>query len=253
MAMKHIDDLFQDNRYSLQKCIHKSTAWLLDEIEDLEREYGNQIWNPESIMTSRQWNGTTGFTKILVQGNFYVCVYEPAFKQILPCFDILPLTLVFEADDEWFRGLNFHYLPHQSRIQLLGHLMKYASTISPRTGKPVLNDQTSLLFDWDTIDNSPARPFVRTTARRYRIEKARTEFKYINPLHWALMLLLPCEHFVKEDRNQVWNDTAREVMEIAKEYEAQRDPTMGFEKAFQDALDSVKQDEGRRITRRKEV
>ena len=121
------------------------------------------------------------------------------------------------------------------------------------TGKPILNNQTRLLFDWDTIDNSSVRPLVRPIARRYRIERARTEFKYINPLHWALMLLLPCEQFVKEsNRNKVWDDTAKQAMEISEEYEEQKDPAVDFEKAFQDALDSVKQGEGRRITRRLE-
>ena len=118
--------------------------------------------------------------------------------------------------------------------------MNYATTISPSTGKPVLNDQTRLLFDWDTIDNSPVRPLVRTIARRYRIERARTEFKYINPLHWALMLLLPCEQFVKEsNRNKVWDDTAKQVMEIAKEYEEQKDAMGGDVKMLRDKLDSL--------------
>ena len=253
MPLKHIDSLFRENRYSLHKCLSKSTDWMLDEIEELEREYGEQVWNPGNIMTARQWNGSDGLTKTLVPGNFYMCVYEPVFKHILPYYDILPLTLVFETDGEWFRGLNFHYVPYRTRIQLLGHLMKYATTISPQTGKPVLNDQTRLLFDWDTIDNSPARPLVRITARRYRIENVRTDFKHINPLHWALMLLLPCEHFVKEsDRNKVWDDAAKQAMEIAKEYEAQKD-MRNFEKVFQDTVDSVKQGEGRRITGRLEI
>ena len=240
MTLRHIDRLFQDNRYTLHKCLFKSTEWMLDEIEEMEKEYGEQVWNPGSIMTSRQWNGTTGLTKILVPGNFYMCVYEPVFKQILPYYDIFPLTLVFEADDEWFRGLNFHYVPYRTRIQLLGHLMNYATTISPQTGKPVLNDQTRLLFDWNTIDNSAVRPLVRPIARRYRIERARTEFKYINPLHWALMLLLPCEQFVKEsNRNKVWDDTAKQAMEISKEYEEQKEAMRDDVEMLRDKFDSL--------------
>lgn len=149
----------------------------------------------------------------------------------------------------FFSKFHGRYVPYRTRIHLLGHLMNYANTISSHTGKLVLNDRTRLLFDWEMIDNSPARPLVRTTARRYRIENARTDFKYTNPLHWALMLLLLCEQFVKEDRQEVWKDTAREAMEITKECEEQKDLMADFGNVFQNAVDSVKQGEGRRITR----
>ena len=43
MILKHIDHLFQSNRYSLDCCLCKSLDWFFDEIEDLERR---RILNP---------------------------------------------------------------------------------------------------------------------------------------------------------------------------------------------------------------
>ena len=253
MPLKHIDYLFRDNRYSMHKCLFKSSDWLLDEIEDLEKEYGEQIWTPGSIMMARQWNGSDGLTKILVPGNLYMFVYDPLLKYILPYYDIFPLVLVFESGDGWFRGLNFHHLPYQARIRLLGHLMNYATTISPYTGKPILNDQTRLLFDWPAVEDSPARPLVRPIEQKYWMNHAITDFKYINPLHWALMMMLPCEHFVKEsNRNKVWDDTVRKAMQITEEHLKREDPTVDFEKVMQKALSSVKQRDRRAITQKLE-
>ena len=109
--------------------------------------------------------------------------------------------------------------------------MKHATTLFPMTGKPVLNDRMRLLFDWDAVRDSSARAFVQPIEGKYWMNQARTRLKYIDSLHWALMLLLPCEQFVKEsDRNKIWDDTAKQAMEIAKEYEAQKDAMPGFEK-----------------------
>ena len=242
MTLKHIDHLFQSNRYSLNCCLRKSPDWIFDEIEDLEREYGNQIWNPGRLLYAKQRNGSNGMTKTILPGNFYMFIYDPLLKHELPYFDILPLVLVFETGDGWFRGLNFHYLPQQARIQLLGHLMKYATTISPQTGKPILNDQTRILFDWEKVKDSPARSFVQPSEQKYLMNRARTDFKYINPLHWALMLLLPCEHFAKEDTETVWKDTVRKAMEVGKEHWRRKDPTVDFEKMVQNEVDSMRRD-----------
>ena len=73
------------------------------------------------------------------------------------------------------------------------------------------------------------------------MNRVRTDFKYINPLHWALMLLLPCEHFAKEDTETVWKDTVRKAMEVGKEHWNRKDPTVDFEKMVHNALDSIEQ------------
>ena len=102
MTLKHIDHLFQSNRYSLNCCLRKSPDWIFDEIEDLEREYGNQIWNPGRLLYVKQCNGSNGITKIILPGNFYMFIYDPLLKRTLPYYDILPFGACLCAPEKPF-------------------------------------------------------------------------------------------------------------------------------------------------------
>ena len=250
MHMKHIDHLFQSNRYSLDCCLRKSSGWFEEEIRNLEKEYGEQISNPGKVMYVRQSNGSDGLTNVVQPGKIYMFAHYPLLKCILPYYDILPLVLVFEVGEGWFRGLNFHLLPYQARTRLLGHLMRYATTRTLMTREPTLNEHTRILFDWDAVKDSEAHSFVQPIEQRYWMDDVRTGFKYINPLHWALMLLLPCEHFVKEDTETVWKDTVRKAMGVSKEHWRRKNPTVDFEKMVQNEVDSIKQGDKGIITRK---
>ena len=74
------------------------------------------------------------------------------------------------------------------------------------------------------------------------MNRARTDFKYINPLYRALMLLLPCEHFAKEDTESAWKDTVRKAVEVGKEHWRRKGPTVDFEKMVQNEVDSMRRD-----------
>ena len=251
MMMRHIDYLFHDNPYSLHKCFRKSLDWILDELKDLELEYGAQIWNVGRLLHARQCNGSNCLTNVIVPGNFYTFLYKPLSRYVLPYYDIFPLVLVFQAENGWFRGLNLHHLPQQTRIQLVGHLMNYATTISPMTGEPTLTDQTRILFDWDEIKDSPAGAFMQPIEQKYLMNRAKGGFKYIDPRHWALMLMLPCEQFVKADKDDVWRDTVRKAKENYKEHwERKGYQVMDFEKMLENTISSIQQGDGGAITRK---
>ena len=102
MTLKHIDHLFQDNRYDLDRCLHNPLGWLEDERRNMEREYGSQISNPGRLLHARQGNGSDGITDTITRGNFYTFLYEPRSARTLPYFDVMPLTLVFETGEGWF-------------------------------------------------------------------------------------------------------------------------------------------------------
>ena len=176
MTLKHIDDLFQDTRYHLDNCLHNPDEWFENKMRNLEREYGYQISNPGSVMIAQQGSGSTGLAKTIIPGEFYMFLHDPIQKLSLPYFDILPFTFVFEAEGDWFRGLNFHYLPHPLRIRLLQYLMKYATT------KPV-NENTRILLDWDEAKDSSKGYVVQPCEQEYWTGEARSEFKLIEPRH----------------------------------------------------------------------
>ena len=213
MPLKHIDDLFQDTQYDLDACLDKPVEWFEKEMRKLEREYGKQVSDPGNMMTAQQRSGSNGLTTTIIPGEFYMFLHDPIQKWSLPYYDILPLTFVFEAGRDWFRGLNFHYLPCSLRVHLLQYLMKYA------TIKPV-NNKTRILLDWEEAKNSSSCYLVQPCEQRYWMGEARTEFKLIEPRHWALMMMLPCENFVKEHKLMVWKNTMNHSTEVVKDYVA---------------------------------
>ena len=226
MTHKDIDYLFHENPYRLDRCVTKSPEWFSDEIRDLKKEYGKEVYGSGSIIYARQKRtGKEGLTEIIVPGNIYTYIYEPPQeeKQIRPYYDIMPLTLVFEAEDGWFRGLNFHYIPYRPRIQLLWYLMRHSTVICPETGSFVLNEHTRLPFDWNTEKDSVVGHLIQLLTRRYLVNRSRTKFKYIEPHHWALMMMMPCEQFVKEDVTKIWADMVDRARVIRNGMQAKDD------------------------------
>ena len=203
---KHIEHLFQKDRYNLKRCLRKPAGWFSDEVKNLAKVYGAEIANPSSIMEACQGSGDRGLTSKIVPGNLYMCRYSPPAEHSLPYYDRFPLIMPYKTESRMFRAWNFHYLPHQARILLLAHLMKYADTKSFWTRKPVLNNKTSMQFDGRALKDLAAHPVARPTSHEYQLAHVKTQFKFIEPKHWALMMLLPTESFVMSKKSQVWAD-----------------------------------------------
>ena len=241
MPQKRIDELFQDTRYDLDNCLDNPPEWFKNETRKLETEYGSQISSSTRVMFADQGSGDTGFTTTIVPGEFYMFHHDPIQKWALRYYDLSPFTFVFEAGRDWFRGLNFHYLPYPSRIELLQYLMKYA------TIKPV-NDRTRILIDWDEAKDSSFGYLVQPCEQKYWMGEVRTRFKLIEPRHWALMMMLPCEDFFRAHKSRVWMDKMKHSAEVAKDYVA-RHGTPEDVRKMRDYLDSLVQDKKVTITR----
>ena len=203
---KHIEHLFQNSQYSLKRCLRKPAEWFSSEIENLAKVYGNEISSPSSIMEARQGSGDKGLASSILPGNLYMCGYNPSHKHGLPYHDKFPLIMPYKTESRTFRALNFHYLPYQARILLIGHLMRYADTKSFWTGKIVLNDKTRIRFDREAIEKSSLHLLAESVSHEYRHAHVNTQFKRIEPRHWVLMMLLPTESFVAATKTEVWND-----------------------------------------------
>ena len=203
---KHIEHLFQKDRYNLKRCLRKPAEWFSDEVKNLAKVYGTEIASLPSIMEARQGSGDRGLTSKIAPGNLYMCRYSPPPEHSLPYYDRFPLIMPYKTGSRMFRAWNFHYLPHQARILFLGHLMKYADTRSFWTGKPVLKNKTRMQFDGRALKDLAAHPVARPMSHEYRIAHVKTQFKLIEPRHWVLMMLLPTESFVMSKKSQVWAD-----------------------------------------------
>jgi len=116
-------------------------------------------------------------------GRLYLYLYDPKNKRKLPYYDVAPLSLILEKGTEGFIGVNFHYLPPQLRLALLGS--------DPRT----------------ILRSKEVKPLMRN----YLYSNVKSRFLNILQEEWDMVSALPVERFQKQSKSYVWNETLGEI------------------------------------------
>lgn len=121
-------------------------------------------------------------TSSLVSGHMYIYRYKATTKNIR--YDEYPLIFMIRKRNAYFDGINFNYLSIRKRIQLLGFLRGYATTVS-------LTENTSLLVTAmkHTLMTSPRQSYALKTFHRYRIKNIRSSILKISPLNWEAAII----------------------------------------------------------------
>lgn len=121
-------------------------------------------------------------------GSMYFYYYDPKWKAKLPVYDIFPCTLVYKmAPDGWY-GLNFHYLPHMQRAQLLDAL--YEQITDTR-----YDDKTKFAITYEILQRTWKLRWYKHCIKRYLAHHVRSRFVYVPPSDWDTALFLPVENF----------------------------------------------------------
>ena len=116
-------------------------------------------------------------------GRLYLYLYDTKKKLKLPYYDVAPLSLILEKGTEGFIGVNFHYLPPQLRLALLGS--------DPRT----------------ILRSKEVKPLMRN----YLYSNVKSRFLNILQEEWDMVSALPVERFQKQSKSYVWNETLGEI------------------------------------------
>ena len=116
-------------------------------------------------------------------GRLYLFLYDPKTKKKLPYYDMAPLSMILEKGTEGFVGVNFHYLPPQLRLGLLGS--------EPRT----------------ILRSKEVKPLMRN----YLYSNVKSRFLNILQEEWDMVSALPVERFRKQNKSTVWNETLGEI------------------------------------------
>lgn len=176
--------------------IVKSYDWYMRQIKLLAAAR----LRPSSLLRSEI--GTV--TNRIQVGSMYLFMYDPKLKVTLPVYDRFPLVLPFRKTEDGFVGLNLHYLPYLIRARLLGALYKLATT------KP--NDPNlRLRLSWELLDNASRFSGAQVCVKRYLTSHLRSAFFQINTADWKAAIFLPVEDFVKQSKNQVFQNTRRRM------------------------------------------
>ena len=121
-------------------------------------------------------------------GNMYLFNYDPKHKKTLDVYDTFPLIFPFSMQKDRFYGINMHYLKPLDRARLMDALHSIAN-----------NDKydrtTKLEISWQVIKQAAKGKRYEETVHCYLKKHVKSAMKYIEPLSWDYVLLLPLSRF----------------------------------------------------------
>jgi len=132
-------------------------------------------------------------------GNMNFFVYDAKHKKTLPYYDKFPLIIPIDETNNYFLGINFHYLSISYRISLMEKLMRFQRT---------QQNEQRVLAEWRNIKNFKE---VRPTIKKYLKRHVRSPFVKIEQEEFKLALMLPVQDFAKATRNKVYYDSRRMI------------------------------------------
>ena len=128
--------------------------------------------------------------KVLMPGKFYLFWYDPKWKHVLPVYDTFPYILVTSVDYEkkCFRGINFHYLPLNPRVNFFAALYEIAADTKIPAGKKdgMLWRRAQAIAE--VTGNSK---FLGESIKMYLLDHVKSTFVQVYKEDWALTAFLP--------------------------------------------------------------
>ena len=190
-----LQSIFEKNRYDYS-IVKKSKSWFDQQSLLLA---GKGI-TPQKLLADKSQT----FTTSVFPGNLYMFYYDPKHKDTLPYYDRFPMVFPWKKTEGGFIGLNLHYLPYGLRVRLMEKLMIFKSDSS-------MTEQTRLKFSWGLIDGvakfAPAAPCVK----QYLTDHVKSPFIKVHAQDWPTAMMMPVERFVGASRQQVWQDSVKQI------------------------------------------
>ena len=129
-------------------------------------------------------------------GKMYMFAYDAKYKDKLPYFDMFPLVFPIEFYPNGFLGINLHYLPPMARASLMDSIYRVNVTEDSRVrlNNKKFDSSTKLLISYQILKGYASRyADVKECIKRYRRDRVRSSFHYVNPADWDKALLLPLQ------------------------------------------------------------
>jgi hypothetical protein len=131
-------------------------------------------------------------------GSMFLFNYDPKTKDKLPYYDIFPLIFMIEIYNDGFLGINLHYLPPYYRAKLMNAL--YGITLKE-------GDKMKLQVSYRILKSAAKFRLFKPCVKRYLTSHVQSQFMFIEPEKWDIVLMLPTQRFVKASADQVWKDS----------------------------------------------
>lgn len=139
----------------------------------------------------------------IIPGCMYFYKYDPKYKNVLPFYDMFPLTFIVNATSTHFTGINFHYLPYNVRFVLYDKLVK-----NPITSQA---DVKKIRANWELLSNASKYPEVQPAVKQYLISHVQSKFLYVPIEDMKTALMLPVEKFVGASSAKVQRNSMKQI------------------------------------------
>jgi len=137
-------------------------------------------------------------------GRLYFFYYDPKYADVLPYYDIFPLTLVLKRYNDGFLGLNLHYLPPIQRAMFLDRLSGY--TILDEN-----EDPERIRITYSILSASRKYKAFEPCLKRYLYDHMGSRLLRVDPPEWETALFLPVERFQKARKTKVFRESMNKI------------------------------------------
>jgi hypothetical protein len=175
--------------------------WFRKAIKRMEgHEKSNLIEDRRGIFRNRKKVG------VIRTGEMYMFRYIPKGRNTLKYYDEYPLVIVTSKGDDYFRGLNLHYLPHKYRAIFFTNLQSYISNHN-------YDGNTRLRVTKRMINTMSKFRFGKVCYRTYSLNQIRSKMVKIHSREWFASLFLPTESFVPPIKSTIWKESRRKIID----------------------------------------
>jgi hypothetical protein len=172
MAISDFEKQLNEAGNNLLAAAKSSLDWFKDKIDNFSKKNINDIFKK------------TAMPEI---GSMYLFVYDPKYKDTLPFYDMFPLVIPIEFQNQGFLGLNLHYLPPAARSSLLSALATLANNDK-------YNDTTKLTISYEIVKRYSSQfPGNTECIKRYLYGHVRSQFQFVSPSDWAKVVTMPLQ------------------------------------------------------------
>lgn len=114
--------------------------------------------------------------------------YDPKHKDTLPIYDTFPLVLITSVEGNAWRGINFHYLPPQTRMWILLELANIVDTS--------MTEKQRLVKTYNLV-----RSFLKKIGyiKMYLSHHLYSPILNLDYASWEMVAFLPTQRWVSKD------------------------------------------------------
>lgn len=190
-----------ENKFTIRS-VTEAIEWFKKIIQNLV-SYKQKINTPDYQQRKKEIISETNTNDTFEVGKMYIFHYNPKGIKTLPYYDTFPIILLMGIEHGGFSGINFHYLPVETRMILLSNL----------TDKSVYKngELERLRISYDIVKNVTTFQAFAPCFKKYLTSNVKGTIKLIQPKDWGFAISLPIEVFKKESRffskTQVWKES----------------------------------------------